>query len=84
MMLAYDETLVDPIYKETSGYPDGCTKWDDEGVIHTFHHMEAHTVNGVMGNSYAATKEKGEAMAKAFTDKLVEALSDDTIWQMEV
>ena len=46
--------------------------------------MEAHTVNGVMGNSYAATKEKGEAMAKAFTDKLVEVLSDETIWQMNV
>ena len=84
MMLAYDETLVDPIYKQTSGYPDGCTKWEDEGVIHTFHHMEAHTVNGVMGNSYAATKEKGEAMAAAFTAKLVDALSDETIWQMKV
>ena len=84
LMLAYDESLVDPIYKETSGYPDGCTKWEDEGVIHTFHHMEAHTVNGVMGNSYAAAREKGEAMAKAFTDKLVEALSDETIWQMKV
>ena len=84
MMLAFDESLVDPIYKETSGYPDGCTKWEDEGVIHTFHHMEAHTVNGVMGNSYAAAREKGEAMAKAFTDKLVEALSDETIWQMKV
>ena len=84
MMLAFDETLVDPIYKQTSGYPDGCTKWEDEGVIHTFHHMEAHTANGVMGNSYAATKEKGEAMAAAFEAKLVEALSDETIWQMKV
>jgi creatinine amidohydrolase/Fe(II)-dependent formamide hydrolase-like protein len=46
--------------------------------------MEAHTANGVMGNSYAATKEKGEAMAAAFEAKLVEALSDETIWQMKV
>lgn len=84
MMLAYDESLVDPIYQQTSGYPDGCTKWEDEGVIHTFHRMEAHTANGVMGNSYAATKAKGEAMAAAFEAKLVEALSDETIWQMKV
>ena len=30
------------------------------------------------------TKAKGEAMAKAFTAKLAEALSDETIWQMKV
>ena len=84
MMLAYDESLVDPIYKETSGYGGGCTAWEDQGVLHTFHRMEAHTVNGVMGNSYAATKEKGEALAAATTEKLVEILSDDTIWQQKV
>ena len=84
LMLAYDESLVDPIYKETSGYPGGCTKHEDEGVLHTFHRMEAHTVNGVMGNSCAATREKGEALAAATTAKLVEILSDETIWQMKV
>jgi creatinine amidohydrolase/Fe(II)-dependent formamide hydrolase-like protein len=46
--------------------------------------MEAHTANGVMGNSYAATKEKGEKLAAATTEKLVEILSDDTIWKMKV
>ena len=84
LMLAYDESLVDPIYKETTGYPGGCTKHEDEGVLHTFHRMEAHTVNGVMGNSCAATREKGEALAAATTAKLVEILSDETIWQMKV
>jgi creatinine amidohydrolase len=84
LMLAYDETLVDPIYKETSGYAGGCTRHEDEGVLHTFHRMEAHTVNGVMGNSYAATKEKGEILADVNTKKLVEILSDDVIWQMKV
>ena len=84
MMLAYDETLVDPIYKETSGYAGGCTRHEDEGVLHTFHRMESHTVNGVMGNSYAATKEKGEILADVNTKKLVEILSDDAIWQMKV
>ena len=84
LMLAYDESLVDPIYKETSGYGGGCTAWEDEGVLHTFHRMEAHTVNGVMGNSYAATKEKGEILADVNTKKLVEILSDEVIWQMKV
>ena len=84
LMLAYDESLVDPIYKETSGYGGGCTQWEDQGVLHTFHRMEAHTVNGVMGNSYAATREKGEKLAAATTEKLVEILSDDTIWKMKV
>lgn len=84
LMLAYDESLVDPIYKETSGYPDSCTKHEDEGVLHTFHRMESHTVNGVMGNSCAATKEKGIALADATTKKLVEILSDEVIWQMKV
>ncbi len=84
LMLAYDESLVDPVYKETSGYPDGCTKREDEGSVHTFHHMEAHTANGVMGNSYAATKEKGIALADATTAKLVEVLSDGEIWSQPV
>ena len=84
LMLAYDESLVDPIYKETTGYPGGCTRHEDEGVLHTFHRMEAHTFNGVMGNSCAATREKGEALAAATTAKLVEILSDETIWQMKV
>ncbi len=84
LMLAYDDSLVDPIYKETSGYPDGCTKREDEGSVHTFHHMEAHTKNGVMGNSYAATKEKGLAIAQATTAKLVEVLRDEEIWRQPV
>jgi creatinine amidohydrolase len=37
-----------------------------------------------MGNSCAATKEKGIALADATTKKLVEILSDDVIWQMKV
>ena len=57
---------------------------EDEGVLHTFHRMEAHTANGVMGNSCAATKEKGIALADATTKKLVEILSDEVIWQMKV
>lgn len=46
--------------------------------------MEAHTENGVMGNSYLATKEKGQALAEATTRKLVEILSDERIWGLPV
>lgn len=84
LMLAYDDSLVDPVYLETSGYGGGCTKYEDEGVLHTFHRMEAHTKNGVMGNSCAATKEKGIALADATTRRLVEILSDEEIWKQPV
>lgn len=84
LMLAYDETLVDPIYKETSGYPGDTTEAEDKNLLHTFHRMEAHTKNGVMGNSYAATKEKGERMAEAITARLCETLSDERIWGLQV
>ena len=84
LMLAYDESLVDPVYKETQGGLSACTKYEDEGVLHTFHRMEAKTRNGVMGNSWAATKEKGIALAKATTEKLVAMLSDESIWDLPV
>ena len=84
LMLAYDETLVDPIYRETRGNPNDCTVYEDQGLISTFHRMEAHTENGVMGNSYLATKEKGQALAEATTRKLVEILFDERIWGLPV
>lgn len=84
LMLAYDETLVDPIYRETRGNPNSCTPYEDEGVLSTFHRMDAHTENGVMGNSCLATKEKGQALADATTRRLVEILSDESIWNLPV
>lgn len=84
LMLAYDESLVDPIYKETRGITAGCTGYEDEGVLHTFHYMGTKTANGARGNAYAATKEKGERVARAYTAKLIEVLSDETIWQQIV
>ena len=46
--------------------------------------MEAHTENGVMGNSYAATKEKGEALTKRMVEDLAEKLADPSIWEQKV
>ena len=84
LMLAYDESLVDPVYKETQGGLSACTNYENQGILHTFHRMEAKTHNGVMGNSWAATKEKGLALAKATTEKLVAMLSDESIWGLPV
>ncbi|MDO4798949.1 MAG: creatininase family protein [Bacillota bacterium] len=80
LMLAYDERLVDPIYRSTSGNPGACTDAEARGDIATFRRMETHTENGVMGEAFAATKEKGERLAQAFTQRLVETLSDARIW----
>lgn len=84
LMLAYDETLVDPIYREIKGYPGDTTEAEDQNLIHTFHRMEAHTENGVMGNSYAATKETGECLAEAITARLCKTLSDESLWGLSV
>ena len=46
--------------------------------------MESHTENGVMGNSYLATKEKGEAMIAEMVKNLTTILSDDCLWHGRV
>ena len=84
LMLAVDETLVDPIYKETKGNPGSVTPLEEAGLISTFHTMESHTENGVMGNSYLATKEKGEAMIAEMVGNLTRILSDDCLWHGRV
>ena len=80
LVLAMDETLVDPVYKETKGYPGDATAAEDKNLVSTFHRMEAHTKNGVMGNSYLATREKGERLAAAGTAALCAVLSDPELW----
>ena len=84
LVLALDDSLVDPIYKETKGNPGHGSPMLDAGVWETFHRMEAHTENGVMGNSYAATKEKGEALTKRMVEDLAEKLADPSIWEQKV
>jgi creatinine amidohydrolase len=84
LMLAIDETLVDPIYKETSGSMSVGTSLEDRGLISTFHRMESHTENGVMGNSYAATKEKGEKLVSVVVDFLYDVLINEELWSGKV
>ncbi len=84
IVLAYDESLVDSCYKEMSGYPDNCTSYEDAGIMSTFHYMEAHTENGIMGDATTSTKEKGLALVNAYADNVVRALSDDIVWNTPV
>lgn len=84
LILAYDESLVDPSYKNLSGNPAGCSEYEDCGALSTFHYMESHTENGIMGDSYAASKEKGMALADAYCKRLVEVLSDGRLWNVPV
>lgn len=84
LVLAVDESLVDPIYKETKGNPGDCTTLEDKGLISTFHRMESHTPNGVMGNAYLATKEKGTAMLNTMISSLSDIVSAEELWDKQV
>lgn len=84
LILAYDESLVDTSYTNLSGNPGGCSDYEDCGALSTFHYMESHTENGIMGESCAASKEKGIALADAYCKRLVEILSDERLWSVPV
>ena len=81
LILAYDESLVDPAYQNLSGNSAGCSEYEDCGALSTFHYLESRTENG---ESYAASKEKGIALADAYCKRLVEVLSDQTLWNVPV
>lgn len=84
LLLAYDETLVDPIYLETKGERRPRAAAEASGLVATFHRMETRTANGVSGNNSLATREKGEALMAAATARLVEALSEEALWAQPV
>jgi creatinine amidohydrolase len=75
MMLAYYPELVDPIYKETKG--GNITKDTKLGAgAYTFSRFETKTECGALGNSYAATPEKGKIILEAMGKNLAKAVSD--------
>lgn len=84
LMLALDESLVDPVYQQTKGNIGYDYAPEDNAVLFTFHRMESHTENGVMGNSYAATKKKGEAMGHRMVESMVDILCDDELWSRKL
>ena len=84
LMLAFDRELVDPIYKEIQGKIDYVLEAENEGVISTFHKMQQHSKNGVMGNAYMASVEKGERLAERFVTGMADILSNPALWKQTV
>ena len=84
IILAYDESLVDPSYLDLQGPIESPISYEDDGSISTFHRMESHTRNGIMGAAYAATKEKGLALVAAYSDRIADVLSDPLLWALPV
>jgi len=81
-MLALDESLVDPCYKEAKGgNVQKGTPHGRPGRPFTFLPFETRTETGILGNSYAATREKGEQLWEAVASHLVQALLDPELWQ---
>ena len=46
--------------------------------------MEAHTENGVMGNAWLASREKGEKMVERMVKGMADVLCDDRLWEQRV
>lgn len=84
LMLSMDESLVDPMYKTTRGNFGYDFEPMDSGMVYTFHRMESHTENGVMGNSYLATKEKGNSLKMRFAAGMVSLLETADLWKRPV
>lgn len=84
LMLAIDEDLVDEGYHSIKGNPGYDFAPEDDDILHTFHRMESHTENGVMGNSYLATKEKGEKMVDRMVRGMADILCTDGLWERKV
>lgn len=83
IMLAIDGSLVDPIYRETSGGESYGLWARDGGYAKTFSRMEEVTSNGVEGNSYAATAEKGAALIEVASENICRVLSEDGLWDKQ-
>ena len=80
MLLDLYPDMVDPIYKETKGGNiSKDTPKGGEGKPYTFHRMEETTENGAIGNSYAATPEKGRLVNEVNVARFAGVI--DQIWQ---
>lgn len=84
LLWAFDDEFIDPIYKDTKGNPGYPLEAEENGILHTFHRMEMHTENGVMGNSYLASFEKGKNMVQRMVKGMADTLCDDRLWSQKV
>ena len=81
LLMAYNEDLILPIYKETKGNIERPGLSRAQKLISTFRRMEYTTENGVEGNTYAASKEKGEKMIDISVNSIAEILCDNKLWE---
>ena len=82
LMLAMDEELVNPCYQTVKGGDiKKETPHGKPGSPKTFMPLETRTENGVLGNSCAATKEKGIQLWETVIKNLTEALLSPELWR---
>jgi len=79
MMLAINEKLVRPNYKEINGKP--IVQGTGENSASSFKRIEFITANGVLGNPSAATKEKGYRLLRIAIENLSKQLIDPDFWK---
>ena len=72
--------LVDPSYKEVkSGNYSKENSFGGGGKPYTFWRIEHYTDNGAIGNTYAASPEKGKRLVEAYSNKLAEIIAG--LWE---
>lgn len=81
LLMAYDESLILPCYKELKGNIERPGLKPEVKLVSTFHRMEWTTENGIEGNTYAATKEKGEKLLEISVRHLTDILCCDQLWE---
>ena len=80
MLLDLYPDMVDPIYQETQGgHITKETQYGSSDQPYTFRRMEETTENGVIGNSYAATPEKGRQVNEINVNRFAEVMR--TLWK---
>lgn len=81
LLMACDEDLVRPCYKELKGPIEKSGLKEEVKLVSTFHRMEWVTENGIKGNTYAASLEKGHKLMNISVKHLTEILSCDQLWE---
>lgn len=81
LLMAYNEDLILPIYQEIKGNIERPGLSEAQKLVSTFRRMEFTTDNGVMGNTYAASVEKGHKLLDISVEGLTKIICDDKLWE---
>ena len=74
----------EPLHEIPEEIPEVPKEPEDDGILSTFHYMEASTPNGIMGDARTASAEKGRKLINAYADNIAEALADEIVWSVPV